>query len=52
MAKLVVSGRLDKRKFQESYEAFKNHISHGNCIKFGYQLDQIVREILDCGGAS
>lgn len=50
MAKLVVSGRLERGKFEESYKAFKNHISHGNCIKFGYQLDKMVHEIFDSGG--
>ena len=50
MAKLLVSGMLEREKFEESYKAFKNHISHGNCVKFGYQLDQMVNEILDGRG--
>lgn len=46
MAKAVVNGRLIKEKFDESYIAFKNHISHGNCMKFGYELDQMVNGIM------
>lgn len=46
MAKLVKSGRLSREKFDESYIAFKNHISFGNCIKFGYELDKTINEIL------
>ena len=38
---------LQKEKFDESYLAFKNHISHGNCVKFGYELDQMVNGILE-----
>lgn len=45
MAKLVVKGKLNREDFDESYLAFKNHISHGNCVKFGYALDQMVNEI-------
>lgn len=46
MAKLVVNGKLQKEKFDESYKAFKNHIAHGNCVKFGYELDAIVNKII------
>lgn len=46
MAKAVVNERLIKEKFDESYIAFKNHISHGNCMKFGYELDQMVNGIV------
>lgn len=45
MVKLVVKGKLNREDFDESYLAFKNHISHGNCVKFGYALDQMVNEI-------
>ena len=47
MAKLVKEGKLHKDKFDESYLAFKNHIAKGNCIKFGYEMDQIIDEILN-----
>lgn len=46
MAKLVTIGRLSKEKFCESYLAFKNHISHGNGVKFGYGFDKMVHLIL------
>ena len=46
MAKLVINGRLERKKFDESYDSFKNYISHGNCIKFAYELNQIIDNIL------
>lgn len=46
MAKFVAVGKLEKKKFDESYDAFKNHISHGNCIKFAYELDRMIDDIL------
>lgn len=46
MAKAVLKGKLTMKKFQESYDSFKNYISHGNCIKFGRELDVMVNEIL------
>lgn len=33
MAKLVASGKLSNKKFNDSFNAWKNHISHGNCKK-------------------
>ena len=49
MAKLVVSGKLSKEKFNESYKAWKNHASHGNCFKMLRNMDIMVEEII-CGG--
>lgn len=47
MAKLVSMGKLPENKFWESYyNSFKNHISFGNYIKFGYELDKAVYQIL------
>ena len=46
MAKLVKEGKMEKKKFFESYHAWKNHISHGNCIKLGYEMDKYIYEIL------
>ena len=46
MAKLVKEGKMEKKKFFESYHAWKNHISYGNCIKLGYEMDKYVYEIL------
>ena len=46
MAKLVTSGDLTMEKFQASYGAWKNHISHGNCYRLGKSMDERVGEIL------
>lgn len=42
LAKLVKDNKLTKEKFDESFNACKNHISHGNCVKFTYELDKYV----------
>ena len=47
MAKLVIEGKLEREKFFESYNSWKNHISHGNCIKFAYEMDKYIFEILE-----
>lgn len=45
MVSLVKSGKLSKEKFYESYNAWKNHISHGNCVKLGFEMDKYVDEL-------
>ena len=45
MVRLVKRGELSKEKFYESYNAWKNHISHGNCVKLGYEMDRCVEEL-------
>ena len=45
MAKLVKEGKITREKFDESYNAWKNHISHGNCIKLGYEMDKRLEEV-------
>ena len=47
MAKLVAIGKLPKEAFDASYEAWKNHISHGNCYRLGEAIDEMVRRILE-----
>lgn len=47
MVGLVKNGKLSKEKFNESYNAWKNHISHGNCVKLGYEMDRYVEELFD-----
>ena len=47
MADLVKSGKLSKEKFYESYNAWKNHISHGNCVKLGYEMDKYIEGIFE-----
>ena len=46
MAKLVAAGKLPMEKFQTSYGAWKNHISHGNCYKLGRAMDQKINNVL------
>lgn len=46
MAKLVAEGKLSIEKFNASYNAWKNHISHGNCYNLGLAIDRKINEIL------
>ena len=46
MAKLVAAGKLSETKFQASYQAWKNHASHGNCNALIACMDRKVNEIL------
>lgn len=47
MAKLVAAGKLSIDKFNASYNAWKNHISHGNCYKLGQVMDEKIMTILE-----
>lgn len=47
MVCLVKCGRLSKEKFYESYNAWKNYISHGNCVKLGYEMDRYVEKLFE-----
>jgi len=47
MVGLVKSGKITEKKFRESYEAWKNHISHGNCVKLGFEMDKYIGELLN-----
>ena len=47
MAKLVAEGMLPLEKFQASYGAWKNHISHGNCYRLGQSMDNKIQTILE-----
>jgi len=49
MAKLVAAGKLPREKFESSYGAWKNHISHGNCYQLGKSMDKRINEILGGG---
>lgn len=46
LAELVCQGELSKEKFYQRYNAWKNHISHGNCYKLGVEMDKCVEEWL------
>lgn len=45
-SKAVKYGKMPKRKFYEKYEAWKNHASHGNCIKLCHSMDLYVEELM------
>ena len=49
-AKLVKSGKMTEQKFYEKYNAWKNHASHGNCIKLCHSMDLLVKELLEKRG--
>lgn len=46
MAKMVSDGRLSRDKFDMSYGAWKNHISHGNCYNLGRTMARRINSIL------
>ena len=46
MAKQVAAGKVHMEKFQSSYGAWKNHISHGNCYRLGKSMDERIQRIL------
>lgn len=46
MAKLVKMGALSNEKFQTSYEAWKNHISHGDCKRLEEKTNKTLQTIL------
>lgn len=45
--KLVHSGRMTEKKFNEKYNAWKNHALHGNCIKLCHSMDMFVKEEME-----
>ena len=47
MARLVAEGKLSREKFEASYDAWKNHISHGNCYSLSVRTDKMIKEILE-----
>lgn len=47
MVGLVKYGKLSEEKFYKSYNAWKNHISHGNCVKLGYEMDKYIEKLFN-----
>lgn len=46
MAKLVAAGKMPEEIFKSSYNAWKNHISHGNCYRLGKSMNERISRIL------
>ena len=46
MAKLVADGKIPIEKFNDSYNAWKNHISHGNCCGLAKRADKEIKKII------
>lgn len=46
MAKLVNNGKMSNEKFYRSYNSWKNHISKGNCVKLGCEMDLYIENLL------
>ena len=44
-AKLVLEGKMTRQKFDEKYESWRNHASHGNCHKLIQAMDSFVEEL-------
>ena len=44
-AALVSEGRMTKEKFDEIYQSWRNHASHGNCFKLLCDMDRFVDEL-------
>lgn len=47
MAKLVSAGKLDRKKFDGSFLAYKNHLSKGNCYSLSSKLENDISLIID-----
>ncbi len=47
MAKLVIGGKLTIEKFNNSFNAWKNHVSHGNCKRLLQSVSNKLEKILE-----
>lgn len=45
-SRLVKSGRMTEEKYYESYNSWRNHASHGNCVKLINQMDGYAAKLL------
>ena len=48
-SRAVKEGKMTEKKFYEKYNAWKNHASHGNCIKLCHSMDLYVKELMKEG---
>lgn len=46
-AKLVKSGKMTIKKFDDKYTSWKNHASHGNCYKLICSMDKFVESLFN-----
>lgn len=46
-AKLITDGRMERKRFDEIYQSWRNHASHGNCFKLIYEMDLFVDELMN-----
>lgn len=46
-AKLVLNGKMTKENFDERYASWRNHASHGNCIKLIHSMDCYVETLFE-----
>lgn len=47
MAKLAVEGKISQEKLWASYNAWKNHASHGNCYRLITTMDEKITHIFN-----
>jgi len=46
-SKLIKSGKITREKFDESYKSWRNHASHGNCIKLIHSMDLYIESLFN-----
>lgn len=44
LARLVAEGKVERKKFDESFQAYKNHLSNGNCYSLGRRLEREIEK--------
>lgn len=44
-ANLVKEGKMSREKFDEKYNSWKNHASHGNCYKLICSMDEFIESL-------
>lgn len=45
-ARLVEAGKMERKRFDEIYQSWRNHASHGNCFKLIYNMDLFVEKLM------
>lgn len=47
MVRLLKAGKIGEKEFQQMYDAWKNHASHGNTVKLLHSMDLYVNALLN-----